>query len=87
MTEVESKQHIKNLHLSEFDIILEMILENPKLIGKQNVSNIDIAEFYLKSLKTTEKWAEIYNRQNESPKMSDIDCQIQYSFFQNGVVI
>ena len=87
MTAEETKLQIKAKYHNDFDIALEMIFENPNLINKKKVSSVDIIEFYLKTSKITEKWAEIYNRHNGHPRISDIDCQIHYSFLLNGIVI
>ena len=87
MEQGETKQQIKDRYHNDFDIALEMVLENPNIINKKKVSSIDIIEFYLKTSKITEKWVEIYNRHSGHPGISDIDCQIHYSFLLNGTAI
>lgn len=51
MSKEEMKQQIKDRYHYDFDIALEMKMENPKLINKKEVSSVDIAEFYLKTSK------------------------------------
>jgi hypothetical protein len=81
------KNLIKQPFRRNFEIALDMFIEQPNKYEGEQRDDIDLAEYFLKSLKITQKQGELYKSQGYRSRISDIDCQIQYSFLQNGSVV
>ncbi len=88
---LNTKENIKNHHQQNFEMALYMLLDDGEVKklnkGEEGIDEIDVAEFYLKSLKIIQKQKEIYKNHNYYPNRHDINCQIHYSFQENGLAI